>query len=527
MPVEQTGLAMGCEHWMLGRSQFPTPMSPLVAEVYAPAYNATQEAEARMGGRPFYMGLRFIESWAYFGPIPIESTMSPEEAVGAAEAVVAGRLWEQAFAMWPEVRTQAIDANRAMQAIDPVGLDDAALAAHLRALLDHHGAMVGVHHLLTNSVLFAVAWFLMNVGEWTGLSPAEIVPVLTGASSVSRPDSPECRAAAAAAGAALLGADLDAAEHVRRLREIPAVAAFIDDIRCRVVSGFDLSSPRVEELPQLIVDRLRVAAAALGSPAAAPPDATWLRDLVPAEHRPAFDGALAGALVGNAIRDERGIVSDSWSLGLLRRGLQEAGRRLVDRGVLDDWSSLAMASVSQAVNALTDRTFSRADLAERTAAHAAAAAEEPPMFIGSPPDMGADPNLPPAMATLERVVGTIVMTTLGGPPPMRDDGLIGGVGASAGTAEGTARVLAGPEEMDRLEPGDILVTATTTEAFNAAVHLVAAIVTDHGGVNSHAAIISREAGIPAVVGCGFATAAILDGARIRVDGDAGTVTIVG
>ena len=69
--------------------------------------------------------------------------------------------------------------------------------------------------------------------------------------------------------------------------------------------------------------------------------------------------------------------------------------------------------------------------------------------------------------------------------------------------------------------GDVLVTATTTESFNIVLPLLGAIVTDSGGLLSHAAIVSREYGIPGVVGCRDATALIADGARVRVDGDRG------
>ncbi len=72
----------------------------------------------------------------------------------------------------------------------------------------------------------------------------------------------------------------------------------------------------------------------------------------------------------------------------------------------------------------------------------------------------------------------------------------------------------------------MLVTASTTEAFNIVLPLLGAIVTDRGGLLSHAAIVSRECGIPAVVGCREATALIADGARVRVDGTTGEVRVL-
>jgi pyruvate,water dikinase len=77
-----------------------------------------------------------------------------------------------------------------------------------------------------------------------------------------------------------------------------------------------------------------------------------------------------------------------------------------------------------------------------------------------------------------------------------------------------------------LAEGDVLVTSATGESFNAFLHLVGAIVTDHGSFASHAAIMGREMGFPAVVGTVNGTSRIPHGAIVRVDGAAGTVEVV-
>jgi pyruvate,water dikinase len=71
----------------------------------------------------------------------------------------------------------------------------------------------------------------------------------------------------------------------------------------------------------------------------------------------------------------------------------------------------------------------------------------------------------------------------------------------------------------------VLVAPGTSPAFSVVLPLVAAVVTDSGGLLSHAAIVAREAGVPGVVGCGQATADIPDGAVVRVNGDTGEVTV--
>jgi pyruvate,water dikinase len=107
-----------------------------------------------------------------------------------------------------------------------------------------------------------------------------------------------------------------------------------------------------------------------------------------------------------------------------------------------------------------------------------------------------------------------------------EEQLVRGLAASPGIYEGPARLISGPTEFDRIVQGDVLVTESTTEAFNILLPLLGAIVTDAGGLLSHAAIVSREYGIPGVVGTREGTGLIPDGARVRVDGDAGEVSVL-
>ena len=106
-----------------------------------------------------------------------------------------------------------------------------------------------------------------------------------------------------------------------------------------------------------------------------------------------------------------------------------------------------------------------------------------------------------------------------------DGDVLQGTAASPGRATGTARVVSGPADFARLESGDVLVCATTTPAWTPLFAAAGALVTDTGGILSHAAIVAREYGLPAVVGCDVATRAIKDGARVEVDGSAGRVRV--
>jgi pyruvate,water dikinase len=100
-----------------------------------------------------------------------------------------------------------------------------------------------------------------------------------------------------------------------------------------------------------------------------------------------------------------------------------------------------------------------------------------------------------------------------------------GVAASAGRVTGTACVLRGPEDFDKMEPGAILVAKMTTPAWTPLFAMASGVVTDIGGPLSHGSIVAREYGIPAVLGTAAATRIIQTGQQITVDGDAGTVTL--
>jgi len=101
-----------------------------------------------------------------------------------------------------------------------------------------------------------------------------------------------------------------------------------------------------------------------------------------------------------------------------------------------------------------------------------------------------------------------------------------GFAASAGVAEGPARVLKLLKDIVDLQPGEVLVCPTTNPSWAPVFTKIKAAVTDIGGLTSHAAIVCREYGIPSVTGTGVATSVIKTGDIVRVDGDTGVVTIV-
>jgi len=145
----------------------------------------------------------------------------------------------------------------------------------------------------------------------------------------------------------------------------------------------------------------------------------------------------------------------------------------------------------------------------------------PPPALGKPPEVITEPFT----IMLWGITKERLDQWLSGMPSGGTKRLVG-LPASPGVAEGPARVVLSPDEIVKVQEGDILVAPITLPSWNPVFHKVKASVTDIGGIMSHTAIVCREYGLPAVVGTGYATRVIKDGQRIRVDGNTGVVEIL-
>jgi phosphohistidine swiveling domain-containing protein len=132
---------------------------------------------------------------------------------------------------------------------------------------------------------------------------------------------------------------------------------------------------------------------------------------------------------------------------------------------------------------------------------------------------------PPMIPMKKRMMGIKVETFIAHTLEDQAADLLKGVPTSAGKVTARARVLHGPEDFDRMQPGEVLVAGTTTPAWTPLFSMASAVVTDIGGPLSHGSIVAREYGIPAVMGTGIATRRIQSGQLITVDGSAGTVSL--
>jgi pyruvate,water dikinase len=335
---------------------------------------------------------------------------------------------------------------------------------------------------------------------------------------------------------ALLESDADPAQLLAELSSRDsevgrAVSAYLDLTGYRLLDGFDISGRYALELPDALVRAIRASVAGDADHASEAAEAkiTEVRNRVPEEHRAEFDELLFEARLMYRIRDERGVFSDIWASGIMRRAAISAGHRLASRGRIKDPEHFIDASFDEMIALVSGRNGPSAEeLQARYQWRTSHSAKEAPAVLGDPPQPPPDlSGLPPAAARMMRAVGIGMEAIFVPSAEEHEEHVLHGLAASVGVYEGPARRVSGPSEFDRIQPGDVLVTESTSEAFNILLPLLGAIVTDAGGLLSHPAIVAREYGIPGVVGTRDATDRIADGARVRVDGDQGEVTVLG
>jgi len=533
--------APGPGSWELDPVHFPRPVTRYWTETHPQAFSRGVSEFTRYFGMMLdSLEMAYIDGFAYKTARPV----SPEDAparFARAEELFAGKLWRDQLREWDEeAKPASIAIDRELQAIDPEQLSDDELADYLRRCHAHHAEMIYQHMRFTASAVVPTGDFLAHVGDWTGLPAAQLLGLMRGASPVSAGASAELdRLVAALAADAqareLLASDADPADVLEKLRSLEgeagaAMNAYLDLVGWRLLDGFDISEPCALELPDVLLRAIRIATAGAETGGASIGDqVAEVREKVPEEHRDEFDELLGEARLMYRLRDERGVFSDIWASGLMRRAVLGAGRRLAASGRIGQADHLIDASVEEMCSMLAGADEPSADeLEARTEYRTSHTAKEAPALLGDPPVPPPDPSgLPPAEARVMRAIGVALGELFGSSDAEHEEDVLRGLAASRGVYEGPARRVAGPAEFGRIVQGDVLVTESTTEAFNILLPLLGAIVTDSGGLLSHSAIVAREYGIPGVVGTREATERIADGARVRVDGEAGEVTVLG
>ncbi|MAW79808.1 MAG: PEP-utilizing protein mobile subunit [Parvularcula sp.] len=259
------------------------------------------------------------------------------------------------------------------------------------------------------------------------------------------------------------------------------------------------------------------------------------RDLLSTdEERAAYDQMIGLACRVFPYVEGHKFYCEHWYTNLFFNKIREFGDLLVKNDIIDEQEDVFHLTRYEVEQGIVDVMTSwsngsptrggkrfRAMVEERKKAIEVWAGMDSAPALGPVPDIIDDP----AIVMLWGITRENLDIWMKGPADA-DSNEIRGFAASSGVVEGTARVIKSVKEIDRLKEGDILVCQVTNPTWAPVFQKIAAAVSDIGGSMSHAAIVAREYGLPAVVGTGQATSRIEDGQRVRVDGARGVVTLL-
>lgn len=260
---------------------------------------------------------------------------------------------------------------------------------------------------------------------------------------------------------------------------------------------------RAEHRPEPARDRV----ARLSTEAEALADAFRVRAADDPKKLAEFERILALARDIGHLTETHNYWIDRMCQARLRSLAMRIGARLVDAGVIGSAGDVFFLHREEIAGLLRQPTDQRELIGRRCADLEHWSAVRPPKVLGRPPE-----NEP--------------KNRFGGDTVASDDAaVLRGTGASAGIARGPARVVLGPDDFGRVRHGDIIVAPSSNPSWVPLFTIAAGLVTNTGGVLSHAAVVAREFALPAVVGVADATALIREGQIVELDGTTGHVRL--
>jgi pyruvate,water dikinase len=524
----------GPGHWQLDRSHFVGAPTPLLCQFALPNLEAGLEAGFAKAGIPMRtFAHRVVNGRVYrrLSPLLGEGDRRPAAAVlwlafrlhpelrrrtRQAGLAFEERIWHEELERWQQERPLVAARNLALQEEDLAALADAALAEHLRLAFDNAGAGYRLHFELRPVDAGPVGDLLLFC-ESHGIDAGEVLPALAGAS----PASSAPLAAVGALAGLVRGQAPETLDDVRALGEAAATTldAYLREYGWRMVTGYDIDGRALVELPGALLTSLKMARPELvgASPARTVAE---LRERAPAAERSRLDDLLREARSVYGLRDDNGGLTVEWPTGLLRRAALEAGRRLAGRSLLEAEEHACELGVEELEGLISSGLGpSGTEVSARAARRSKLAALSAPSALGEPEPKPPEWVLPARTRRTVRILRATVshLEAADERPPLA------GTGVGSERYRGRAHVADGPEGVVAMEEGDVLVAPFTNPAYNTLLFVAGAVICDEGGALSHAAIMARELGIPAIVGVEGATETIRDGEPIEVDPVAGLV----
>lgn len=466
--------------WMRLADHFPRALTPEYQRLYAETCPAGMGAYmARYGVLARTLDVAFVHGHLYITPVPLAggremrrpppapaiwlmSRLHPEfrRRTRAARDALATRPWRAVTAEWFDVeRFRWQQRNEAVETVDPAAMNTLDVVDHLRSCRSLAADGYRRHFELHGDDLLPIGLLIAACSRW-GVDPATAMRALDGASPLS--------------------------------------AGTVEPPAWQLVTGYDLDSLAWAELADRPTPR--------AAPEVQPLD---LHSIVPVEHHAELDDLVDDARAAVPLRDDNGALTGAWPLGLLRRAMLEAGRRLG----LDDPGLAVELTVDELVSRLTGgEDQPNAEVERRRTERAARSQLDAPLRLG--PQMAIPPlnALPRPLARIGAAQLASADHMFGTPTP--------GTGVGIGTRSHTGRALVVDDPVaafEMIEPGDVIITSATSPSWNSILVHAGALVTSTGGLVSHAAVIARELDLPAVIGDTTATRRFTTGTIVTVD----------
>ena len=560
--------------WFRDGMHFPEPMFPFDFVTADSPYMCLGQANSRIFAVPPALGIdhRVLYGWVYMSANPVTD---PEEIGRRAElfgqrAGFYFQNWDELYGRWRTKVQETIDELAWLEVPDLPDIEDEAIVTEGRGIGSTHTLLVAYNRLLESiDRIWQYHFEFLNLGyaaylvfyelckqSFPDIADQTIAKMVSGIDVVLfRPDNELKRLAgralelsvaddvAKADGEASLTQALSTSadgrewlteweavkepwfhysngngfyHHHRSWSDDPAVPlAHLGNYIRRLQAGEDVSRP----LDQVTAERDRITAE--------------YRALLDDEAGVAFEQNLGLARTVFPYVESHNFYVEHWYHTLFWNKVREFGALLAAHRFLEDPEDIFYLQRNEISDALVDLRLAWAAgsegrgtrywppiVARRKQIMEAMRRFTPPPALGAVPDAITEPMTIMLWGiTTERVRDWAADDDRSGPT-------LAGFAASPGAAEGRARVVLDVECLGELQAGEILVAPVTSPSWTPVFGKIAAAVSDIGGIMSHAAIVSREYGLPAVVGTGDATTRIKTGDLLRVDGDAGTVTII-
>ncbi|MFZ7110395.1 MAG: PEP-utilizing enzyme [Desulfatiglandales bacterium] len=255
------------------------------------------------------------------------------------------------------------------------------------------------------------------------------------------------------------------------------------------------------------------------------------------EDRALFDSSLKLAIKIAPYAEDHNFWCENCFMSKFYRKIRELGQLLVNHSIIENSSDIWLINQNELYAVIGDlrhgwytgtepvgKSYWPAKIARRKEIMDVFRAWKPEPAFGPAPEEVTDATLMALYGVTDEAINIWWDAKLAGQTSIVST--LEGFGACTGVVEGPARVCLTPQDISQLRPGEIMVAPTTSPTWSYAFQFIAGVVTDVGGVSSHAAIVAREYSVPAVVATSIATQVIRTGDTIRIDGEKGTVDIL-